>query len=136
MGFLVKGIPNLTPREALEVLKVGGELIDLRPAFFHDWKQFGVQNISYLEEDKVIDFIKKQPRDKVFIIAETSTSDKASGIIRELLDAGYHRVFNLAGGFLEWERDGLPVTEDRKERLSGSCMCQLKPRQRQNKPNK
>ena len=34
-----------------------------------------------------------------------------------------------SGGFVDWERDGLPVTPDISARLSGSCMCQIKPRE-------
>ena len=35
----------------------------------------------------------------------------------------------MAGGIVDWERDGLPVKTNIEERLSGSCMCQLKPRE-------
>jgi hypothetical protein len=35
----------------------------------------------------------------------------------------------MAGGIVDWERDGLPLKTNIEERLSGSCMCQLKPRE-------
>jgi rhodanese-related sulfurtransferase len=46
---------------------------------------------------------------------------------------GYNNVANMAGGIIDWERDGLPLTTDIKNRLSGSCMCQLKAREKPNK---
>ncbi len=42
---------------------------------------------------------------------------------------GYENVANMAGGIVDWERDGLPLTTDISNRLSGSCMCQLKARE-------
>lgn len=50
-----------------------------------------------------------------------------------MIQAGFQNTYNLAGGFVEWERDGLPIKIDVQERLSGSCMCQLKPRKRNKK---
>ena len=32
----------------------------------------------------------------------------------------------MAGGLVEWERDGLPLQVNLKEELSGQCACQLK----------
>jgi hypothetical protein len=43
-----------------------------------------------------------------------------------LISRGFTKVAGLAGGIVEWERDGLPLLLDNKARLSGSCMCQLK----------
>ena len=36
----------------------------------------------------------------------------------------------MAGGIIDWEKDDLPMKINTKERLSGSCMCQLKPREK------
>ena len=48
---------------------------------------------------------------------------------------GYDNVANMAGGIVDWERDGLPINTDVNYRLSGSCMCQLKAREKsKNKP--
>jgi len=45
-----------------------------------------------------------------------------------LKDLGFENIINLALGLVEWERDGMPVMIDQNERLSGSCVCQLRPR--------
>jgi hypothetical protein len=41
-------------------------------------------------------------------------------------------IANLAGGLVEWERDEMPLIIDKSEQLSGSCMCQLRPRNKEN----
>jgi len=35
----------------------------------------------------------------------------------------------MADGIVDWEHDGLPLKTNIEERLSGSCLCQLKPRE-------
>lgn len=40
------------------------------------------------------------------------------------------RIANLAGGLVEWERDELPLIIDKNEKLSGSCLYQLKTREK------
>jgi len=45
-----------------------------------------------------------------------------------LLKKGFSNLANLAGGIVDWERDGLPLRIDRTEQLDGSCVCQLRPR--------
>ena len=126
--FYTDGIPQVTPKQLIELVREGGTVVDLRPAFMRAWKQFDLSNVVWAEAASLEDLIKEFPVSKTFILSETSSSEKTRGIIRRLRGQGYYRVFNLAGGFLEWERGGFPVKEDKKSRLSGSCMCQLKPR--------
>jgi len=45
-------------------------------------------------------------------------------------DKGFKQIANMAGGIVDWEHDGLPLITDISQRLSGSCMCQLKPREK------
>ena len=43
---------------------------------------------------------------------------------------GYGNIANMAGGIIDWEKDDLPMKINTSERLTGSCMCQLKPREK------
>jgi predicted sulfurtransferase len=52
-----------------------------------------------------------------------------------LKEKGFKKIANMAGGIVDWERDGLPVKLNINERLTGSCMCQLKPRERRKNGN-
>ncbi len=45
-------------------------------------------------------------------------------------DKGFENIANMAGGLVEWERDGLPLKSDKSERLSGSCACMLRKREK------
>jgi hypothetical protein len=47
-----------------------------------------------------------------------------------LINKGQSNIANLAGGIIEWDRDGLPLVINKREQLSGSCACQLKPANR------
>jgi len=63
-----------------------------------------------------------------YIILDT----KALKLIEHKNDnKGFENIANMAGGMVEWERDGLPLKIDKTERLSGSCACML--RKRENK---
>lgn len=127
-GFFSSGLPNLTPKEAFLLCKKGAVIIDLRPDYLQAYKQFMVPKVFFADPDKIIELVSHHPKDEIFIIAETTTIDKSRNIINTLRTKGFSNVYNLAGGFVEWERGGLPITEDKNERLSGSCMCQLRPR--------
>ena len=58
----------------------------------------------------------------------------ASGIhskeaVKFLMDKVFcNRIANMTGGLIEWEQDELPLIIDKNQKLSGSCMCQLRPR--------
>jgi len=69
------------------------------------------------------------PRDKGLVVFD-STGIHSTEAVRFLISVGMVNVANMAGGLVEWERDGMPLKVDSAERLSGSCMCQLRPRER------
>ena len=69
------------------------------------------------------------PQDKYLIFADTVGLRSKEAVVF-LKDKGFIKIANMAGGIVDWERDGLPVKTNIEERLSGSCMCQLRPRER------
>lgn len=127
-SFYSGGIHNVSPAEAFEMCRSGAVIIDIRGKYITAYKKFGVPEVIYLPEAGESIPFDKLNKERTYIVAETSTSIKSREIVRELIDKGFQYVYNLAGGFVEWERDGFPVTENKKARLTGSCMCQLKPR--------
>ncbi|MDZ7738063.1 MAG: hypothetical protein U5K32_03135 [Bacteroidales bacterium] len=127
-SFTSAGIPNVSPEKAFEMCRSGAAIIDIRGDYITTYKKFDVAEVIYFPKTGKSIPPDKLNKDRTYIIAETSTGNKSREIVRDLLEKGFHSVYNLAGGFLEWERDGLPVIENKKARLSGSCMCQLKPR--------
>jgi rhodanese-related sulfurtransferase len=47
-----------------------------------------------------------------------------------LKEKGFMNILHLAGGVVEWERDGLPVILNKKNRFTGARMCQLRRREK------
>ncbi|MBS0010643.1 MAG: hypothetical protein KFF49_04495 [Bacteroidales bacterium] len=129
-SFTSAGIPNASPAKAFEMCRSGAAIIDIRGAYITTYKKFGVAEVFYFPKAGKSLPPDKLNKDRTYIVAETSTGIRSKEIVRELLDKGFHSVYNLAGGFVEWERDGFPVEENKKARLTGSCMCQLRPRER------
>ena len=68
------------------------------------------------------------PQDRYLIFADT-VGLRSKEAVLFLKRKGFEKIANMAGGIVDWERDGLPLKSNIEERLSGSCMCQLKPRE-------
>jgi len=123
---------HVSPREALELCHKGAVLVDVREEYLNSFKMFGVTQVFYLPMSELHENYQKLPLDKYLIFAD-SAGLKSKAAAWFLLEKGFDKIANLAGGLVEWERDGLPLNINIHERLTGSCMCQLKPRERKKK---
>ena len=136
VGFTTsQGIHNLSPREAVECCKNGAVLLDVREDYSSQFKQFAVPEVLQIPMSRLDKELQRVPKDKWIILADSAglRSKEAYLLLRE---KGFPRISNLAGGLVEWERDGMPLFADTAERLSGSCACQLKPRERKQKESR
>lgn len=129
MSFSVGSQLQYTPREALQRCGEGSVILDIRPELLCQYKAFDVPQVLYCPWQEIGHYIDKLPADQEIIVAD-STGIQSREVIALLTDAGFSHVAGLGGGMVEWERDGMPVLLDNKARLSGSCMCQLKFRER------
>jgi rhodanese-related sulfurtransferase len=114
-----------TPKEALEKCLKGSILLDVRPDILTSYKAFEVPEVLYCPWQELEPFIDQIPEDREIIVADSS-GIQGREVIELLINRGFMKVAGLAGGMIEWERDGLPLQMDNQARLSGSCMCQLK----------
>ncbi len=128
-GIQTHGILSVTPRETHELIKQGAYLIDLRDTDFSDYKAFDIPNVLNFPLDGFEQHLEKLDTAGYYILADSSGL-KSRDYVQKLVDKGFEHAASMSGGFIEWERDGLPVCTDVNERLSGSCACQLKPRER------
>lgn len=128
IGFYAHGVLNLTPSESFELCKKGAIIVDVRESYMNSFKMFQVDSVLYLPYSELSNLYDQLPSDKPLIMAD-SVGLKSRESVLFLKQAGYENVANMAGGIVDWERDGLPLTTDITARLSGSCMCQLKPRE-------
>ncbi len=131
-GMVSSGILNVSPREAFELVRKGALMVDVREEYLRSFKGFDVPDVIYFPKSKLAGEYENLPADRYMIFADT-VGLRSKEVVIFLNEKGFEKIANLAGGIVEWERDGLPLTADIASRLSGSCMCQLKPREGRNK---
>lgn len=127
-GFISSGFRNLSPREAYAEA-MGGEalIVDVREERLTGFKNFDVPRLVHMPKSRIEHDHMNLPRDSPLIIAD-SVGLRSHEVMEFLLAKGFTNIANLAGGIVEWEQDGLPLKIDLSEQLSGSCVCQLRPR--------
>lgn len=94
----------------------------------NSFKMFNADKVVYLPYSELEKCYHNLPAETCLIFADT-VGLKSRESVLFMKAHGYKNVGNMAGGIVDWERDGLPVTTDINFRLSGSCICQLKPRE-------
>jgi len=124
-GFISNGVRNLTPKETFTMCGEGAILVDVRESYLNNFKMFKVEYVVYLPYSDLVNSYSDLPGDKLLIFADSVGLRSREGVLF-MNEHGYENAFNMAGGIVDWERDGLPLTTDISVRLSGSCMCQLK----------
>ena len=127
-GFVSGGILNVSPREAFELCGKGAIIVDVREEYLNNFKNFDVPEIMFFPISTLVHKLSELPQDKYLIFADTVGLRSKEAVVL-LKDKGFIKIANMAGGIVDWERDGLPLKTNIEERLSGSCMCQLKPRE-------
>ena len=127
-GIASCGILNVSPREAHELVRKGALIVDVREENLRSFKFFDVPGLIYFPKSKLAEEFENLPSDNYLIFADTVGLRSKEAVIF-LQENGLKKIANLAGGIVDWERDGLPLTTDITTRLSGSCMCQLIPRE-------
>lgn len=127
-GFVSSGFLNLTPREAfIEASENDSIFLDVREKILIGYKCFDVPKVIHMSNSRLTEDWEGLPRDELLIIADT-VGLHSHEAMEFLLSKGFTNIANLAGGIVDWERDGLPLKVDKSEQLDGSCVCQLRPR--------
>lgn len=125
---MIADIIHYSPRETMELCARGSVIVDVREAYLNAFKRFDVPRVIFIPQSEINERFGELPVDVQLIFADaTGLHSKAAA--QFLLDHGFKNVANMAGGLVEWERDLLPMITDVSERLTGSCMCQLRPRE-------
>lgn len=126
--FYASGFFHITPKKAYSFLTSSDAiLLDVRDPDYLGYKKFDVPNIQYLFSREIDSRWNEVPKNKIVIVAD-SVGIRSREVLNYLCDMGFENVINLAGGIVEWERDGMPLNINIKERLEGSCACKLRPR--------
>jgi rhodanese-related sulfurtransferase len=132
IGFFAHGVLNLTPKECYELCDKGAIIVDVREEYMNSFKMFKVENLIYAPFSDLEKLYDQLSADKPLIFAD-AVGLKSRESVLFMKAHGYENVANMVGGIVDWEGDGLPINTDLSARLSGFCMCQLKPREQKKK---
>lgn len=126
-GMLIGGNINLSGTDVMSLKDTGIIVVDLREEYEYAYKQFAGVPVLQCPFTQLEELYSTLPHDKPFVVAD-STGLRSKMIALWLREKGYNNVANLAGGIMDWERDGFPVEIDKSGQLSGPCLCMLKKR--------
>lgn len=116
---------HISPKETFELCKKGVVIVDVREDFMIGYKKFNVPLVLYFPLSEMNTNFNKLPTGKFLIFADAVGLRSKEAVIL-LIEKGFKHIANMAGGLVEWERDGLPLQVNSKEELSGQCPCQLR----------
>jgi len=124
------GIYNLSPLQAYKLCQEGAVIVDVREEYLNRFKIFDVPGLIFCPLKKIAELLAELPVDKPLIIADASGIHSPEAV-KFLIEHRYEgSCANLSGGLVDWEHSGLPVVINYEERLSGQCVCQLRPRKK------
>lgn len=125
-GNIINNILHLSPKEAYNEGIKGATFLDLRRQAEIAYKGFDVPNIIFSSPSEVKENFENLPKDQPIIIVDNAGT-RSKQIAEFLTNKNYENVANMVGGMFEWDKFDLPIKLNNKERLSGSCLCMLKP---------
>jgi len=126
-GMMIQGLWFLSPQEALDALRQGGLLVDLRSDELFEMKAFSVPEFVHLPHTLLSDHATELPKDHLLLLADSSgVYTKAAAA--ELRAMGFEQIACLNGGMLAWNQAGMPVETDPEAILQGECACVMRSR--------
>ena len=126
-GMMSSGILHLSPKEAYELSQQGAVVVDVREEYMGRFKMFDVAELIFCPKSMLEETYLELPQNKPLIFAD-AVGLRSREAVWFLKEKGIDNIANMAGGLVEWERDGLPLKVDKSEILTGSCMCTLRKR--------
>jgi len=127
LGMVIQGLGFLAPREALEALRQGALLVDLRSEELHGMKAFAVPDHFHVPHPALPAHVASLPKDRLLVLADSS-GVFVRGAAAVLQVAGIERIACLNGGMLAWDNADLPVKTHADALLHGDCACVMRPR--------
>jgi len=128
-GIIIKGIRHVSPKEAVELCINNAVMVDVREDYLNTFKTFDVPNLISMPFSEIKNKWNELSKESWLIFAD-SVGLYSHEAVEFLIEKGFTKIANMAGGIVDWEKDGLPIKINTNERLSGSCMCQLKAREK------
>ena len=128
-GMQIKGVKHISPKEAFDLCSKGALMIDVREDYLNTFKTFDVPQLIRIPFSELKLKWTELSTENAFIFAD-SVGLYSHEAVDFMIEKGFKHIANMAGGIIDWEKDDLPMKINIRERLTGSCMCQLKPREK------
>ncbi|HON19098.1 MAG TPA: rhodanese-like domain-containing protein [Salinivirgaceae bacterium] len=130
-GFHVDNILNITPKEAYRLcIEEGAAIIDVREPELREYKQFDIPKVFYFRLKDIVNQNVTFPSEPLLIFAD-ATGLRSKQAAAYAKNAGLQNIANMAGGIIEWDRDGLPLKVDHDKRMSDKKLHEIKQEIRQ-----
>ncbi|NMW20847.1 MAG: rhodanese-like domain-containing protein [Chlorobiaceae bacterium] len=114
---------EVSPTKALALIKKGALLVDVRQPKEVARKSFDVSEIMLIPVGDLSKRFQEIPLDRKVIIA-CHVGNRGLMATRFLMNQGYTKALNMQQGIVRWEKEGLPVKCELKQK-SGSWLMQL-----------
>jgi rhodanese-related sulfurtransferase len=124
-GIFSSGILNVSAKEARLLCENGAAILDVRKDIMNQYKVFDVEKVIYCPYDQINQNISLLPSDTSMIVAD-AVGLHSKETVSILLKNEFKNIANLAGGIVDWERDGIPIKIDKNFELNGACVCRLR----------
>ncbi len=115
--------PEVSPAKALAMIQKGALLVDVRETNEISKKSFDISNITLIPLRELKNRFQEIPVDRQVIIA-CHTGNRSLMATRFLMNNGYSKALNMQQGIVRWEKEGLPVKSELKQK-SGSWLKQI-----------
>jgi rhodanese-related sulfurtransferase len=134
LGIEIGGILHLSPMEVFELIAKDTCIIDIRRDFEVAGKKITGTEVIYIPFSMLPEKYHELSKDRNYILVD-SVGMRSKDAVIFLMEKGFKKVANLNGGIMDWEKDNLPMNIDKGELLTGSCLCQLRPKKKFKKEN-
>jgi len=107
--------PEVSPTKALEMIRKGALLVDVREPHEVAERSFHVSNIMLIPLQELKNRFQEIPVDRQVIIACYS-GNRSLMATRFLINHGYSKALNMQQGIVRWEKEGLPFIGELKQK--------------------
>ncbi len=111
----MRNTKEVSPTQALALIQKGALLVDVREPSEVSKKSFDVSNIMLIPLQELKMRFREIPVDRKVIIACHSGS-RSIMATRFLMDNGYNKAVNMQHGMVHWEKEGLPIKNELKQK--------------------
>ncbi len=114
---------EVSPTNALALIQKGALLVDVRESNEVGKKSFDVSNIMQIPLRDLQKRFHEIPVDRKVIVA-CHSGNRSFMATRFLMNHGYTQAVNMQQGIVRWEKEGLPIKSELKQK-SGSLLMKI-----------